>query len=709
MMNRYTYFIVFWVSVFFLLSSCTDDSHMDEVKPGENMVTLSGVMTRSGTINKTKLYLKAYLPLSPIVYFDQTPVNVAGGLEENEIKSIVFPGGTPYYPLGNTPITIFGFTEKLYDGDKMVLKAGLGDSFDAVLSNNGVRQIPQPGDTTTEGTQGSSANQAVLLNFRHVMTQLNVSVKIDSTEVPHVDAKPSVVKFRVPGVVGQGYYPIRAAEPDSTDENSAVVALSPTGTYEIQLGTNYLVPTGTNLAGQQLTELIIDDYTAAPGDFANLKIHPSSGNPDLKLLPGYAYNLTFVLNRLQVDSIHITRVDWLTQPVEAEVSYDPYTLQLAMNGGYQNADDDLITKIVLHTTDKMYVGANSDVQGNYDFVVLPADGAVNRVELFTAKGLLLSSPITSTDYGSNTLSMTLSQGGMVLANTALPNSENNPYLITTTVQFMNVDKNPNAHYRQMETIDLNTLNLIGADRIFNGFGDFAGSYDGYGSRIDGLDINGPGLFKSNAGTLKNIRIYSGVMDASGQTYAGSMCGTNTGTIVACFNESRLANATGTVGGICGLNNTSGQIIACLNTGTVLQGANVGGIAGENRNTSDGAIRACINTGMLNPAAAMLGFICGTSTASSNQVIRVSFNLVGSAQRVLGGEEISNGSQNTGSYDVSVLFPEILRNGLLPGEGEERRIVNRLNAEIATTSWAGIYTYVIDRVATGNTWPVPVKQ
>lgn len=519
--------------------------------------------------------------------------------------------------------------------------------------------------------------------------------------MPHVDAKPSVVKFKVPGVVAQGYYPIRSAASDP--------AIGGTGTYEIKLGTNYLIPTGANLAGQHLTELIIDDYTAIPGDFTNLVITPSSGDPDMTLLPGYAYNMTFVLNRLQVDSIHITRVDWLTQPVEAEVSYDPYTLQLDLDGGYQNDDDDLITKVVLHTTDKMYVGANSSVQGNYDFAVLPTDGAVNQVELYTAKGLLISSPVTSTDYGSNTLSMTLSEGGMVLANSGLPNSENNPYLITTTVQFMNVNKLPAAHYRQMETIDLNTLNLIGADRIFNGFGDFSGSYDGNGNRIDGLDINGAGLFKTNAGTLKNIRIYSGTMDASGETFAGSLCGTNTGTIVACFNEARLANGDGTIGGICGLNQSSGQIIACLNTGTVLQGANVGGIAGENRNTSDGAIRACVNTGMLNPAATMLGFICGKSTASSNQVIRVSFALVGSAQRILGGEEIPNGSQNTGVYDVSVLYPEILRNGLLPGDGEERRIVNRLNAEIASTSWAGIYTYTLDRVATGNTWPVPVKQ
>ncbi len=709
-MNTYRYLICLLIGSVFFLSSCSTDSDEGELRIENDRISLSATL-RSGTINKTRLYLKAFLPGPPNVYFDETLITVADGLEENEEKSVLFPGGTPYYPLGEEQISIFGFTGKLYDGSEMVLKAGLGDQFDAVLSNNGVRQTPQPGDDeTTDGTQGSSSNPAILLNFRHVMTQLNVKVKIDSTEVPHVDAQPRQVKFKIPGVVSQGYYGIRAAEPDPLDEGNAAVAVRGTGSYEIRLGTNYLVPTGLSLDNLKLTELIIDDYTATPADRDNFIIHAENSNGSTKLLPGYAYNMTFVLNRLKVDSIRITRVEWQTQPVESEVSYEPYTLQLSLEGGYINDNSDTITKVVLHTTDKMYVGsADPATRGNFDFAVLPGNGSVRQVELFTAKGLLLSTPINTGDYSGNALRMTISAGGMLLASSGSPNSESNPYLITTPVQFMNVDKEPGAHYRQVETVDLNTLNLIGAERIFNGFGDFSGSYDGYGNRIDGLDIEGPGLFKSNSGTLKNIRIYSGTMDAGGEQYAGSLCGTNRGTIVACFNEARLADGTGTIGGICGLNDTNGQIIACLNTGTILQGNIVGGIAGENRNTSEGAISACINTGMLNPTATYLGFITGTSSASPNNVIRVSFALVGSVQRVLGGDELPNGSENMDYYDTSVLYPEILRNGLLPGESEERRIVNRLNAEIATTPWNGIYKYIIDRVATGNTWPVPVKQ
>lgn len=695
-----------------LITSCSmNEIEQDSVNAESREIQLSG-LARSGYINKTKLYLKAfYSGGAPNVYFQDTPITVTNGLEEGVTKNITFPGGTPYYPLGQAEIVLFGFTGNLYEGDKMILKAGLGDNFDSVLSNYGQRDGDGGINKNYEptGTPGSSNSPAKVLQFRHVMTQLIVDIDTE-TEDP-VDTDPKVLRFKIPGVVSQGYYAIRSHEPDPANEASAEVAESGTGTYEMRLGTNYLVPTGIDLAdGRKLTELIIDDYTATSADLSNFEIEPTDGQPNLKLLPGYSYNLTFRINRLGIQSIRVRRIDWQTVSVGSEVSYEPYKLTLSMSGGYINADDDKINKVVLHTNDRIYVGKADEVTaGSFDFVTLPGGGEVNQVELFTSKGLLLSTPISTADFDGNTLTMEVSSGGMLLETAGQANSENNPYLITTPVQFMNVSKDLTAHYKQMATIDLNTLNLIGSERIFNGFDAFSGSYDGNGEGIDGLDIEGPGLFLTNNGTLKNIRIYSGTMDASRQTYAGSFCGTNNGTIVACFNEARLADGTGTIGGICGLNAGSGQVIACLNTGTILQGANVGGIVGENQNTSEGAISACINTGMLNPEAERLGFICGTSAGSGNNVIHVSFGLVGSAQRVLGGVELVVGSENVDYSDSSVLYPEILRNGLFPGEEEERRVINRLNNEIATTPWAGIYHYILDREATGSTWPVPVKE
>jgi len=299
---------------------------------------------------------------------------------------------------------------------------------------------------------------------------------------------------------------------------------------------------------------------------------------------------------------------------------------------------------------------------------------------------------------------------MVPENPSQPYGENNPYLITTPVQFMNVSKDLTGYYKQGVIIDLQALNLIGNDRIFNGFGDFSGVYDGNGYFIAAVDIVGPGLFKSNSGILKNIRIFSGTMDVSGEAFAGSLCGVNSGTIVACFNEAMVTNSTATVGGICGLNDVAGTIIGCINTGNVLQGSVVGGICGANNNMSTGAIAACILTGMLNHQADNLGGISGISQPSPNQVIRRGFGLVGCAQKYLGGPELAVDSENVGTFDCSALEPDILRNGLHEGDGEDRRIVNRLNDELENyTSWGDEYHFIIDRAATGITWPAPVKK
>ncbi len=705
------YYISILTGLALVLGACSDDKNIEEVSSETREIELTGVMTRA--TGSSNLFIKAFYPGPFDPYFNETPVSVAGGLAVGTEKDIVFSGSTPYYPLGDTEILLFGFSGKLYDKDKMVLTAGRADVNDAVLSNYGKRRndsAVNPAYAPT-GTPGNASNPAELLQFRHVMTQINVDIVVDQTEEIPVDPKPTHVALRMAEIVARGHYPIRSMEPDPADETSAQTATDGTGTYDLQLGVNYVVPTGVDLVGKRLTRLVIDDYTATAQDLLGFTVFGTDpATPTMRLLPGYSYNLTLTVSRLQIRSITLTRIPWITHQVDAEVSYDPYSLQLSLGDNYINQGDDAVTKVALHSNDdKVYVGkASEDNPDIFEFVTLPAAGTVDAVHIFTDKGLLISTSITPESFQGSTLTLAISEGGMLPENPGLPYGENNPYMITTPVQFMNVAKDLSAHYKQAETIDLNTLNLIGSDRIFNGFGDFSGTYDGNNNRIDGLDIVGPGLFSFNSGTLRDIRIFSGTMDAGGEQYAGSICGRNNGTIVACFNEARLANATGNVGGICGLNGTTGRIIGCINTGTILQGNIVGGIVGVNSNTSDGAISACINTGMLNPNATTLGFIVGTNQATTNNVVHISFGLVGSAQRTLGGVELVIGSENANALDSSVLYPEILRNGLLPGETEDRRVVTRLNNELATTPWNGIYEYILDREATGSTWPVPVK-
>ncbi|MCD7900709.1 MAG: fimbrillin family protein [Bacteroides sp.] len=710
-MKKYTiYYLLSTLLV--LVSACSKDQEIKELMPGEVPINPIAVLTRADGLERNNIYIKALQNNSNYTYFDETLANIPDGLTTSDAHNIVFPIVTPYYPLGNVAINIFGYSGKAPD-EKMHLTAGKDITNDAILSNYGKRQSDTAADPNTApgGTLGSSEDPAEILQFRHVMTQVIVNIELATGEV--IDPAPQKVEFTLSsGAVAQGRYPIRGVDVEPAVETS--------GSYTLSLGTNYLVPTGVDLVGKTLTTLTIDDYVALPADLTNYQITPSGAEPTMELLPGYSYELTLTISRLKLNGVRLRKIDWIPHEVFGPLSYTPYNLALNL-GSYSNTDTDTISKVVLMTTDnKQYVGKSRS--GNIEFVTLPADGTVNNVTLYTDKGLLTTNDIQPANYAAAQLTMNLSAGGMLAAdpsNNAI--SEDNPYMITTPVQFMNVAKDLSSHYRLAATIDLHTLNLIDQARIFNGFGAFTGSFDGNSYRIDGIDIQAPGLFVSNSGTIKNIRISTGTVDGTGQTYAGSLCGSNTGTIVACVNEARIINAddaTTMQGGICGFNSTSGQIIGCVNTGTILYGNTVGGICGENQNPSENTIIACINTGTLNPSATDLGFIIGRSVDSANNVVHTSFSLVGSAQHIIGSDEYPIGTGNTGFIDTSALEPLILRNGLQEGSTENERIINKLNTALSTyTSWGTDYMFFYDDptdgfdpdIVTGITWPAPIQR
>lgn len=698
-------YICYFTLLLFITACVNKDEIIDSDTEG-NPVKLSGIMTRAGT-PRTNVYVKAFLlGGAPNVYFNETLVTMPQGVSTNDTTDINFPGATPYYPLDeNAEISIIAYSGKA-PNDQMVLTAGTGINNDAILSNYGKRRSdPQVRpDYAPTGTPGSSVDPAEVLQFRHVMTQVNVTVVNDPTST--VDPLPTNVQFRMNGVANTGRYGIRAAETET--------AVNTSGSYTLRLGTNYLVPNGTNMANARLSYLLIDDYTATSQDLDQFRILPATGQAQqqMLLMPGYSYNLEFTIGRLGVQRITLQKVDWNRTEITGNVSYEPYNLELSL-GAYTNPTAEPINRVVLRTADRTYVGKKADDSNNIEFVLLPPDGVTN-ISLFTERGLLINTDLPAGGYTYNaaansSLNLQLSAGGMIPVNPALAyNATTNPYAIYTPLQFMNVSSDLSASYQQTNTIDLRTLNLVDTERIFNGFGAFTGTYNGDEYRIDGLDIQAPGLFASNSGTLRGIRLTTGTVDATGQTTAGALCGTNTGTIVGCINESRLIvtnNSTATLGGICGSN--SGNILACLNTGTILNGTTVGGICGNNQNTSAAAIMACINTGMLNPGALQLGYICGVSADSPNNVVQTSFALVGSAQRIIGGPEVAVGSGTVGVAETASLEPAILRNGLLPGDTDDMRVVNRMNRALQTTTWGTTYQYVYDNAVTAVTWPAPM--
>ena len=117
-----------------------------------------------------------------------------------------------------------------------------------------------------------------------------------------------------------------------------------------------------------------------------------------------------------------------------------------------------------------------------------------------------------------------------------------------------------------------------------GFRDsYQGTFDGNGHTISGLYYIGTirsGLFQElgSNGKITNLGIIDSYF-AGGNAYAGSVCGSNSGTITNCYNTGTISGSD--AGGVSGAN--FGTITNCYSTGNVT-GNGLGGICGKNQNT-----------------------------------------------------------------------------------------------------------------------------
>ncbi|MCC8035003.1 MAG: fimbrillin family protein [Rikenellaceae bacterium] len=669
----------------------------------------SGAGTRVGLSDEIPVYLVAFNSGDMTQrYFEPTRITSATALDSSPTDLIL--NTARYYPLGDNDISLYAYVGSINSSYQMSLVAGDGQHNDFVLSNYGKRAS----DTALtkvkegEGTPGSSEDPAEILQFRHVMTQLTVAVEVDESQSHYVDPEPELVEFEIDGVPTQGLYSIMAKEPDPLAASVEVATDNSTIPYQANLGVNYLVPNGFDLVGKKFSSLRIDDYVATGDDLDKFIITASNGESEMLLYPGYAYRLTLKIQKLELTGVVLEQVNWEEKSVnQQDPTYDPNVLTLAIDGGYDNSGDDKITKVVLHSNEnRQYVGDASGTANQIDFVTLPADGRVDSVDLYTAKGLLIRMPIEALQYASNTLSFNLSKVGMLLADPAnTVNSATNPYLVTTLVQFLNIEKDLGGYYRQQADIEIETFSVPQVSDGFTGFGTFTGVYDGNSHWIGNVDISGPGLFAENEGMLMDIRLYTGNMDLAGNTYAGSICGINRGLVYGCLNEASLFNATGTVGGIVGLNESGGRVVGCVNTGNIRAGVVLGGICGENRSTAAGTFVACLSIGNIFAGGTMGGVIGSTVDALSTVVIDTCFWLEGTFGSNPGGAEGPTGSGTVGDNDTSSLSPEKMRNGLADGETESDRVVNRLNAALqADADYVSDTAYTIKPEVTGITWP-----
>lgn len=708
------------------LSACSSDSLIDrEIVPGDSRILLAGAITRgtetSGTSETldgyTNLFLSAKTaPETGTDYF--TNVEMKVGEAYTGETNARYLNANAYYPLGGKEIKLFAHTGKLNNG-KIALTAGTNKGNDYLISNG----------EDGSGTLANSTNKkATKLNFRHIMTKVEVVVKLTDDADKQPVSKPQTVKIELNKVFKNGTYALTTS-PASDNANNKADVKGGTALYPLTEGTHYLIPTGETLSGQSglFKSLIIDDYTATESDRNALsipKVTPEGGNTateDFVLKPGYSYTLTFEIERLQIRAITVTKKDWDIKPGDGTWGYNPYQVKMQVDGGYANTGKEQITKIVLHhqpdinaDASYQYIGSCKEGAGvvNANFLTLPTNISEGKLtaDLYTQDGLLIDGHEIGYDAtaaaGKPQFTLKLGKNGMTKDKT------DTYYEVKTPLQFYYLMENPEAaKYKLMKNIDFNSLALETLSQK-----DFPvdAELDGDGHSLLHLNLKSSGLFKQNNGTLKHLHIAFSNLDATGSTdtSVGGFCSVNAGTIEACINEADIkAKDTHTIGGICGKNNTTGTIIACLNTGNIPTGKFIGGICGENASDAAGAITACINAGMLHESSnhkidTNLGGICGLQSAEKkgDAVINSCYWLTGSARPQQGVSQekaigsIAKDAQVDYCKNTTNMTETLLR----------KEAVQKLNDALTTKSSPWRFKYESNNTGTYKTvWPIPV--
>ena len=208
-------------------------------------------------------------------------------------------------------------------------------------------------------------------------------------------------------------------------------------------------------------------------------------------------------------------------------------------------------------------------------------------------------------------------------------TEANPYIIETAAQLayfrkrVNEDKDKFA-YKYISLInDIDLNNIEWAPIGINNSSEFAGTFDGKGSKIYNLRISEEvyadqvGLFSKtfSSSIIKNIGVESGTIEPKdGVTfyYTGAIVGYSEGKLYNCYNKINIVG-TNCTGGIVGYAHFDNTIENCFNLGNIKSTAdnnvNVGGIVGCAG--WDCIIKNCYNKGNCE-GVDQIGGIIGTS-------------------------------------------------------------------------------------------------
>lgn len=144
----------------------------------------------------------------------------------------------------------------------------------------------------------------------------------------------------------------------------------------------------------------------------------------------------------------------------------------------------------------------------------------------------------------------------------------------------------------------NDIDLAGVD--FHSIPYFNGVFDGNGYKISNLNVNEMGsqygLFRyiGELGIVSDLNVLGKVVPTGSQEEIGAIAGVNYGIIQNCTFTGTVYGVEA-VGGIVGINCSTGQIIGCVTKAVVLATDNTGGIAGVN----EGIITECVSECVIN--------------------------------------------------------------------------------------------------------------
>ena len=129
---------------------------------------------------------------------------------------------------------------------------------------------------------------------------------------------------------------------------------------------------------------------------------------------------------------------------------------------------------------------------------------------------------------------------------------------------------------------------------------FNGIFDGVGHTISGFDYVGDGyvvgLFRyvESQGLIQNLTLKGNIASENQKECIGSICGVNYGTIKNCTFQGTVSGRD-TVGGIAGINGSTGMISGCAAKGRITGYYSTGGVAGINH----GTLNYCSNRAGIN--------------------------------------------------------------------------------------------------------------